>query len=347
MKTENITISSSEKLSIIANLSTMISAGIPILEVIDSLLEDTKGNKRKILETVHEDLIQGKHLYASFDRFPKIFDKVTVNVIKGSEEAGALDVVLKDLKAQIKKEMEFNGKIKSAMAYPMLIGVVFVGVLLLMLTAVVPKIAVVFEQLHAQLPLPTRFFIFLSNSLLHYPLQIFAVIGILGTGIFFLFKKKRTLILIAFYHLPLISRMVKEIDLTRFSRSLYLLLASGITITTALELTKNVVVKPDIREAVSYAKEMVLAGKELSVAFKERKTFPAIMIKIIQAGEKTGSLDKSLQDISETLDYQVSETLKLVTLLVEPLMLVLIGIVIGGMMFSILIPIYNLVGTIR
>lgn len=346
-KIENITISNAVKLSIISNLSTMINAGIPILDAIESLQEDTKGNRRKILEQVQEDLMQGKHLSASFARFPKVFDKVTVNIVKGAEEAGTLDVILKDLREQIKKDMEFTDRIKGALAYPLLISVVFVAVLLLMLTVVIPKVAVVFSQLNVALPLPTRIFIFLSNSLLHYPLPIIAGFLTIFLSLFFLYKKKKALVLRMVFGLPVVSKLVRDIDLTRFSRSLYLLLTSGITITTALELTQDVVVRVDIQKAIMYAKENVFSGKQLSVSFKEKKTFPSIMIKIIEAGEKTGTLDKSMQDISETLDYEVSNSLKAVTTLIEPIMLVLIGVSIGGMMFSIMIPMYNLIGAIK
>ena len=161
MNTKRLTLSSSDKLSFISNLSTMINAGIPILEAIDSLLEESKENTKKMLEIIREDLIQGKRVYASLSKFPEIFDKVTVNIIRASEEAGTLDIVLKDVKEETKKEIEFTDKIKSAITYPLLIVVIFFGVLLLILTVVIPKIATVFERLNIVLPLPTKILIFL------------------------------------------------------------------------------------------------------------------------------------------------------------------------------------------
>jgi type II secretory pathway component PulF len=325
----------------------MITAGIPILETIDSLLEDAKGNAKKILEAVREDLIQGKHLYSSFARFPGIFDKVTVNIIKASEEAGTLDVTLKDLKSQIKKDMEFGDKVKGALTYPVLILLVFFGVLLMILIVVVPKISTVFLRLKVNLPLPTLVLIYVSNILLTYTIPVVIVFAGLIAGLVFLYRRKKQLVLHALYRAPIVTRLVKEIDLTRFSRSMYLLLSSGITITSALELTKDVVLKPEISSAISYANEMVLAGKRLSDGFKERKgAFSSIMIKIIEAGEKTGTLDKSMLDISEYLDYQVSNTLRTLTTVLEPVMLVLVGILVGGMMLAIIAPIYGLIGQV-
>lgn len=347
MNTNRITISSSDKLSLLSNLSTMMTAGIPILEAIDSLSEEAKGNLKKILESVRADLTEGKRLYTSFASYPMVFDKVTVNVMKASEEAGTLDITLKDLRMQIQKEIEFTDKIKASLAYPLLIVVVFFGVLLLILIVVIPKIALVFSRLKIVLPLPTKILIFLSSLLLTYTIPVILTVMGITTGLFFLYRLQKPLMLRVLFALPFIRNLIKEIDLTRFSRSMYLLLTSGITITTALELSEDVVMRDDIAKTISFAKETVLAGKNMSEAFKIRKNiFSNIMIKIIQAGEKTGTLDKSMQDLSEHLDYLVSNTLKSLTTLMEPILLIVVGLLVGGMMLSILVPIYSIIGQV-
>ena len=342
-----ISLSNSDKLGLISNLSTMLTAGIPILETVDSLLDGSKGNTKKILAALREDLVQGKHLYASFVNFPQVFDKVTINIIKASEEAGTLETTLKDLKDQIKKQMEFNDRIRGALIYPMFILVVFLAVLLMILIVVVPKISTVFLRLRVDLPLPTKILIFISNAVLGYPIPI--ILGIIAfcTGGFFLYKEQKSLVLRILFSFPLIDTLVKQIDLTRFSRSMYLLLSSGITINNSLELTEDVVLRHDIGQAITYAHETVLEGKKISDAFKEyRGIFTGIMIKIIEAGERTGTLDKSMQDISEHLDYEVSNTLKTLTTVLEPLMLVMVGVLVGGMMLAIIAPIYGLIGQV-
>lgn len=346
-KTENISLSNNDKLSVISNLSTMLTAGIPILEAVESLLEDSKGNQKKVLQTLSDDLMQGKRVYSTFGRFPLIFDKVTVNIIKASEEAGTLDVTLKDLIMNIKKETEFSDKVKSAMVYPGFIMIVFVGLMVMILTVVVPKISTVFSRLNVELPLPTKIMIFLSNLLMQHTLPIIIGVIILAAGFVFIFKRNRRLLVRALYSLPLISRLAKEIDVTRFTRSLFLLLTAGIPITTALELSEEVVTRKDVGAAITHAKEVVSSGKKLSEGFKDSKNiFPSIMIKITEAGEKSGSLDKAMQDASDFLDYQVTGTLKTVTALIEPLMLVVVGVMIGGMMLAIIAPIYGLVGQV-
>lgn len=344
MKTENITLSAGEKIGLVSNFSTMLSAGIPILEAVDSLLDGAKSNQKKILEILREDISQGQHVYMSFAKFPNVFNKVTIQIIKASEEAGTLEVTLKDLRETIKKQAEFADKVRSALLYPMFIIIVFSGVLLLMLTFVIPRISAVFVKLKVVLPLPTKILIALSNFILAYKFfSIFLVIGAIILLIF-IYKKKRGILIAIVSSLPIVSGLIKQIDLTNFSRSLYLLLNAGIPITTALELTEDTVTRRDLKRVILHCKEVVIGGKKLSEGFSESKgVIPNIIIKITEAGERSGSLDKSMQDISEYLDYQVSTRLKTVTALIEPIMLVVVGLLIGGMMLAIIAPIYSLI----
>jgi type IV pilus assembly protein PilC len=347
MNTKNITLSGNEKITMISNMHTMLSSGIPILETVDSLLEDSKGNQRKLLLTMKEDLGQGQHVYFTFSKFPRVFNKVTVNIIKASEEAGTLDVTLKDLIQSIKREMEFNDKIKSAMIYPSFIMVVFVGVFVMILVVVVPKISTVFSRLNVELPLPTQIMITMSNGLIAHPVEIIAIVVLSIAAAVYLYKRYTRLFINVLISLPLISKMAREIDLTRANRSLYLLLNAGIPITSALELTEDVVIKSDIHKAIVHAKTVVFAGKKLSDGLRDNKrVIPPMMIKIVEAGERSGSLDKALQEISDYLDYQVSNTLKTVTAFIEPLLLVLVGIAVGGMMLAIIAPIYGVIGNL-
>lgn len=347
IKTENVTLGGNDKLALISNFNTMFSAGIPIIETVDSLLEDAKGNQKKLLETLRSDLMQGKKVSESFARFPKIFDKVTVNIIKASEEAGTLDQTLKDLKDNIKRDMEFNDRIRSAMIYPLLIMVVFGMVMILMLVYVIPKISSVFLRLNVELPLPTKILIALSNILVNYTIPALAAVILVVGAIIFLYKRQKQMILNVFLSLPLIKGLAREIDLTKFTRSLYLLLYAGIPITSALELTQDTVKKKEIKQAIYHAREVVLSGRKLSVAFRDAKgVIPSILVKITEAGEKSGSLDKAMLETSEYLDYEVSSRLKTVTAIIEPVMLLLVGGLVGGMMLAIIAPIYGLIGSV-
>ncbi len=347
MKTQNISLSGNDKITLVSNMHTMLTSGIPILETVNSLLDDSKGNMKKILTTLKEDLTQGQHVYYSFSKFPGVFDKVTINIIKASEEAGTLDVTLNDIKVNIRKEQEFADKIKSALIYPVFILFVFIAVMLVILVVVVPKISTVFSRLNVTLPLPTKIMIFLSSLLLTHTLEVIIGVGVIGAIIAFLYRKNKRLFIYILISLPVVSQLAKDIDLTRFTRSLYLLLNAGIPIITALELTEEVVVKKDIQKAIKHAKNTVADGKKLSESLKYSKNvIPSIVIKITEAGERSGSLDKSMLDASEYLDYQVSNSLKTVTALMEPLMLVFVGVMVGGMMMSIIAPIYSMIGQV-
>jgi type IV pilus assembly protein PilC len=347
MKVYRTTISTNDQVTLVSNLHTMLSSGIPILETVDSLLEDSKGGQRKLLLQMRDDLGQGQHMYTTFEKFPKIFDKVTTNIIKAAEESGTLDIALKDLKTSIRKQMEFNDKIRSALLYPVFIFIVFILVLVMILVVVVPKISTVFTKLNVTLPLPTKIMIFLSDALLNYWYIIIVAAAIIIGGFLYLYKQNRMLIVQAFTTLPVVSLLAQQIDLTRFTRSLYLMLTAGIPITVALELTQDVVIKKNVQNAIKHAKNVVFSGKKLSQGLRDnKKVFPPMMVKMIEAGERSGGLDKSMLDVSEFLDYQVSTTLKTLTALLEPLMLVGVGIMVGGMMMSIIAPIYQMIGSV-
>ncbi len=346
-KTENITLSNSDKLSMLSDLGTMLSAGIPLLESVDALLEDAKGNHKKFLEVLREDLTQGKHVYFTFSKFPNVFSRVVTSIVKASEEAGTLDVTLKDLKENLKRDMEFSDKVKSALVYPLFIVFVFFAVLLMILIVVVPKISTVFSRLHVELPLPTKILIFTSNLLLSQTIPVVLTLVIFFLLMFFIYKKQKKLLLNFIFKFPILSSLARDIDLTRFSRSLFLLLNAGIPITSALELTENVVMGHDVERGIKNAKEAVVSGKKLSEGFKiNKKIFPSIIIRITEAGERSGSLDKSMAEISNFLDYQVSMKLKTTTALLEPILLVVIGGMVGGMMLAIIAPIYGLIGQV-
>ncbi len=347
MKEQNISLSTNDKVAIISNMHTMLAAGIPILEVVESLLEDAKGNQKKILLAMKDDIGQGQHIYHTLSRFPRVFDKVTVNIIKASEEAGTLDIVLKDIKDTIRKDAEFNDKIRGAMIYPMFILVVFFSVLLVILIVVVPKISTVFKQLNVPLPLQTQIMINLSDIIINNPLPVAAGAILFVMIIIYIFKRYKREVINIFISLPVISKLAEQIDLTRFTRSFALLLNAGMTITVALALVEDVVIKSATRKAIIHCGKMVTSGKKFSEGLKDYKQIiPGIIIKIVEAGERTGSLDKSMQDASEFLDYQVSNNLKTITALIEPIMLVFVGILVGAMMTAIIAPMYGLISQV-
>jgi type II secretory pathway component PulF len=346
-KLARVTLKGTEKLELIGSFATMLGSGISILEMVKSLGEDTKGGQKLILDEMRDDLTQGKRIYVTFAKFPRVFDHVSVNVIRASEEAGTLDTALRDLRTTLQKDMEFSDKIRSALMYPMFIMVVFVGILGMILTFVIPKISTVFLQLNVPLPMPTKVMIFLSDLIVKQTLWFGLGLGAFAAFIYYLLTYKRKQVLEVFYRLPLISTLVMQIDVTNLARNLSVLLMSGLPITQALELVSEVVVRRRMEKLLLSAKTMVLAGRSLSEGFRSDKgAVPSIVIKLVEAGEEKGTLDRSLQEISEYFDYTVTYTLKTLTAMLEPIMLVLVGGAVGGMMLAIIAPVYGLISQI-
>jgi len=189
--------------------------------------------------------------------------------------------------------------------------------------------------------------IYVSDLLVHqYLYLIFGIIVIIIIGVF-LYKEKRQFFTNIIVSLPLISALSKKVDLTRFSRSLFLLLTSGLPISTALEYSQDVVVNSEIKKLIQKSRDMLASGKQFSTGLKNNnKAIPSMMVKLIEVGEKSGTLEKSMQDISEYMDYQVSKDLKTITTLIEPIMLIFVSIAVGGMMISIIGPIYGLISQV-
>jgi len=347
MKVEKMSLSTSDKIGFIISLSTMIAAGITVVEALDSLLEDTKDQQRKIIQTIKDDVTQGKRLYVAFSKFPLIFDKVTVNLVKAAEEAGTLETTLQNIKENMQKEAELIDKIKSSLVYPIFIVLMLIGVMLMMLFFVVPKIAVVFTRLKVELPLPTRIMMFVSDIATKNTIPFFAGTAIFIILLIVIYKTQKRKFIQTIASFPIISQLVKKMDLVRLTRNLSMLLNSGILIINALEICEDIVINKNVAQMIHNSRNSVLAGKRLGQGLRtEKKIMPTIIIRIIESGEKSGQLTKALTESSNYLDYEVSKALKTFITLLEPIMLVLVGIMVGGMMISIIAPIYGMIGQV-
>jgi type IV pilus assembly protein PilC len=347
VKTFSTKISEKEKMQLMGNLSTMLKAGIPILETVDSLLEDSKGNLKKVLETMRTDLKSGTRIHQTFAKYPRSFNKVTINLIKAAEEAGTLEVALRDVREGIQREMEFSDKVRSALMYPMFVLLIFLGVMIMMLVFVMPRISQVFSRLTSELPLATRLLIGASNFLLGNTLLVVGAIVLFIIGFMIFYRYKKSLVVNFIFSMPYISGLVRQIDLTRFARSMTLLLGSGLPIITALELAEDVVVKRDLHNLLENARKQVSTGKRFSEGLvNNRKLVPGIVSKLIEVGEETGSLDVSMKEVTEMMDYDVTKNLQAATALLEPIMLVFVGLSVGAMMMAIIGPIYGLISNV-
>ena len=347
MKPSSVRLSANEKIEFVSNMHTMLKAGIPILNGVESLLEDSKGNLKKVLSVLREDLVAGKRIYVSLAKFPESFDKVVINLIRASEEAGTLETTLADIKKNTQAENEFSDKVKSALMYPAFVFGIFGVVMIVMLFVVMPKISLVFSRLRVTIPLPTKILMFVSAFVIKNTLYVGIGVALCVLILYLFYTKKRRFLFSMLAKLPIVSSLYKKVDIVKFSRSLGLLLNSGIPIVNALELSVDVVTRRDLRSLLENAKKMVYAGKEFSLGLRAKKgVMPTLVIKLIELGESSGSLDKAMNDVTEYMDYEVSKNLKTVTTLLEPIMLVLVGICVGGIMMSIISPMYSMIGQV-
>ncbi|MBU0649608.1 type II secretion system F family protein [Patescibacteria group bacterium] len=347
MTHSSVRLSSGEKIEFISNLHTMLKAGIPILNGVESLLDDSKGNVKKVLTALREDLLAGRRVYVTLAKFPETFDKVTINLVRAAEEAGTLETSLADIKKNTQAEMEFADKVKSALTYPAFVFMIFIGVMGVMLFVVMPKISQVFSRLKVDIPLPTRILLATSAFVVKNTLSVGVGFLLVFLILFLLYQRQRKLLTGLLLRLPIISGLYKKIDIVRFSRSLGLLLSSGIPIVDALELSVEVVNRHDLQKLLAESKKMVYAGKRFSEGLKAANgIMPNIVVKLIELGEASGSLDRAMADVTEYMDYDVSRNLKTLTTLLEPVMLVLVGGLVGGIMMSIISPMYSMIGQV-
>lgn len=337
-----------DKLTVISNLATMLSAGIPILEAVEALLPENKGGAKKFLKLTQAALTEGKPISYAMGQMPRDFDAVTMNLVRAAEEAGTLEETLKDLQISIKKDIAFRDELRASMTYPIFIFVIFFGVLLLILLFVVPRISKVFLGLRMALPPATMFMINVSDALVRYwPFIIVGFVIVMVILVAFVRAKKRQVVN-ALLKLPLLNHLGRTIDLTRFTRSMGLLLRAGIPVSEALELSEAVVSKREMAQMVEKMKDAVSEGLPLSEGLQQSKSLvPPLMIRIVETAEHSGTLEKTMQELSEYFQNQVSAKLKTISTLIEPIMIVVIGLLVGGMMLAIIAPIYSLISQIN
>jgi type IV pilus assembly protein PilC len=337
-------LSRKDKLTLVSNMATMLNAGIPTLEAVESLRDESKGLVRKTLDTLRGSLYEGHPLSHGMAKMPDTFDPVTINLVRAGEEAGTLETVLRDLTKSIKKEMAFSDQLKASMTYPLFVLLIFLGVLSFILSFVIPRISKTFSGFSGELPAATTFLIKVSTFFLDFfPFIILAGI-LLVVGLVVLYKIRRREVLNLLLSLPGLRKLGREIDLANFTRSMSLLLSAGIPVAEALEFSETVVSKKEVRKMIQDMKKRVNAGQPLSAGMRTAgRVAPSMMIRIVETAESSGALESAMQDLAQYFEAQVSKTLKLLATLLEPIMLVVMGLLVGGMMLAVIAPIYNLI----
>jgi type IV pilus assembly protein PilC len=341
------TLQRKDKLTLISNVATMLGAGIPILEAVDSLLEESKGAMRKVLVILRESLNQGHPLSHGMEKMPRVFDPITINMVKAAEEAGTLETSLKDLAASIRKDIAFTDKLRSSLTYPVFVLVVFVGVFGFILMFVIPRISRVFSGL-GTIPTVTKVLIDLSTFVReNYLFLLLGTVAIIVL-ISWLYRIKRRVVINTLLNMPGLQKLGREIDLANFTRSMGLLLNAGIPVREALRFSESVVIKKEVIKMVQDMRGDVDSGKPISEGMRaHRHVAPSMMIRVTETAEASGTLETSMQDMAVYFESQVSRTLKTMTSLLEPVMLVVMGLLVGGMMLAVIAPMYNLISQVN
>lgn len=337
-----------DKLMLVRNLQVMIAAGISLPRALKTLAVQTKSKRfQRALINISEEIKQGKNFSDALKKYPDIFSDLFYYMVKVGEESGTLEEVLKNLALQMEREHELKSKVKSALIYPTIIIIVMIIIAILMLILVVPKLAQVFKDLKMELPFTTKLVIglgtFLSNQL------FFLVIVVLLLCLFFRFalklkrgKKIKDALLL---RIPVISPLIKKVNASYMIRTLGILIASGVSFLRALEIVAGVLPNIYFKEAILEAKEEVKKGGKLSKALRKyQNIFPPTVIDMLEVGEETGETSKILEELANFFEEEVTIATKNLVSVIEPVLMVLVGVTVGFFAISMIQPIYSMLG---
>ena len=335
-----------DKVVFMRQLSTMISAGLPLTKSLDILKQQASNPYfQRVLEDVLESIEGGLSLAQSFrNQSEDVFDDITLNLIQAGEESGNLDTILERLAIELEEQKSMGAKIKSAMIYPALILVVIVAVVLIMMIVLVPSMTDIYSEFSAELPWATQILIDASDFLLAYwwLLLTLLIVFVIGGKMFLDTPKGKNILDKVVLKIPTVGMIITKMQLSNFTRVLSLLLSSGLSIIQALDLTANSLSNSVFRTVVLEAKGEVEKGGSLAVPIARSEYFPLIVSQMIAVGEETGEIDTVLAKVSDYYKEEVDNATDNLSALLEPLMLILMGVAIGFIALAIYMPMFQL-----
>ena len=328
--------------------SVMIDAGLPLVQCLEILAGQQENPFfQKVLTATRSSVEGGATLSAAMRLHPKVFDALFVNMVEAGETGGILDTILQRLATYIEKSVKLQRAVKSAMVYP--IGVLSIagGVIVLLLWKVVPIFATLFAGLGAELPLPTRIVIAMSNfvgSIFGLLIVVGAVAIIVGLIVWYGTPQGRFALDSTLLKLPVLGLLLRKIAVARFTRTLGTLISSGVPILEGLDITARTAGNAVVERALNNVRKALEEGKSLTEPLKESKVFPGMVTQMIAVGEQTGAMDAMLQKIADFYEDEVDAAVKDLLTALEPVMIVFLGLVVGGVVISMYLPLFSLIG---
>jgi type IV pilus assembly protein PilC len=328
--------------------SVMIDAGLPLVQCLE-ILAGQQENKtfQKVLTGTRSSVEGGATLSTAMRQYPKVFDALYVNMVEAGETGGILDTILQRLSTYIEKNVKLQRAVKSALVYPIGVMTVAAGVITLLLWKVVPIFATLFAGLGVALPLPTRVVIAMSN----FVGSIFGLIILIAiAGTIFAIKtwygtpQGRYVIDASILRAPLVGTLLRKIAVARFTRTLGTLISSGVPILEGLDITAKTAGNAVVERALQKVRKALEEGKTLTDPLKETEVFPGMVTQMIGVGEQTGAMDAMLQKIADFYEEEVDAGVKDLLTALEPVMIVFLGLVVGGVVISMYLPLFSLIG---
>src|SRR5262245_20235833 len=326
--------------------SVMIDAGLPLVQCLEILgTQEEDKNFAGVILATRGDVESGASLADAMKKHPKVFDPLFTNMIAAGEDGGILDTILKRLATDIEKAVKLKGQVKSAMIYPVAVVVIATVVVGVILWKVIPTFANLFAGLGAELPLPTRVVIALSNGLVRFGPLVIIGIGAIGYGFksYYGTPNGRRTIDALLLKMPILGNLMRKIAVARFCRTLSTLLASGVSILEALDITAKTAGNAIVEEAIQTTRKSIERGETIAQPLKDTAVFPPMVVQMIGVGEATGALDTMLSKIADFYEEEVDVAVAGLLTLMEPLMIALLGGIVGGIVIAMYMPIFSLI----
>lgn len=331
-------------------LATMINAGLPLLRALTVLTEQTESKPlAKIWGECRVDVETGSSFSASLAKHPKAFNDLYVSMVRAGEAGGVLDDVLLRIADTLEAQVELRQKVKSAMTYPVMVAALVFLILVAILLFVVPTFESLYKDLGGTLPLPTRILLALSKIMKSFfPIVVLAIVaGAFGLRRYVATEGGRTQFDIVKLRVPIFGQLFRKVAMSRFARTLGVLLKSGVPVLQSLEITQDTVQNKVVANALKDVENAVKEGETLSKPLERHAVFPPMVVQMLAVGEETGAVDTMLEKVADFYDSEVAATVEGLTALIEPLLIATLGGVVGGILISLYLPMFRIINLIQ